>query len=66
MAGWAKVGVSSDTSAASASKDQDTAPAETPFHTSPVATTVRAMRRISLYEPSEVRMTVGSSWNGTR
>src|SRR5215216_8012913 len=66
IAGPANVGVSSDTAAASASNDHDTAPADTPFQTSPVATTWRAMRRISLYEPSDVRITVGSSWNGTR
>ena len=66
MFGWAKVGASSLASTASPSHDHDTAPADTPFHTSEVATTCRATCRMSLRQPFAVMMTVGSSWNGTR
>jgi hypothetical protein len=66
MDGCANVVVSSDTSAASASQDDDTADELTPFHVSPVAVTFRAMRRMSDSDRSSVLITDGSSWNGTK
>ena len=63
--GCARVGASSDTSAASASNDAVTPAELTPFHWSVVICTVRANWRIALTAPVLVRMIVGSSVKGT-